>query len=249
MYPRLLRRIQAVLIDSVITPIVLFVSVFIVGIYSIDSDFIRGLLSLGPALSMEPLLVATTGGTIGHHIIGIKVRHVNEDRYITIFHAIFRFILKVLLGLPSLIFILTTRRHQAIHDLLSQSIVVHKSTDNLASNEALEERDNEIGYIYPRAIKRVLVIFTYIILITALISVMVRMSVSTNCLELGLCNSIDSTISYVAPLIFWSATYAVIVMGWNSRLYGCRRVCDEDAYPTNSDEAKNRAGNFNDKSN
>lgn len=224
MFPRLLRRIQAVLIDSIITPVVLISSIMLAGYLSLDSSFARGVLSFGPALSMEPLLVALTGGTIGHHIIGIKVRYANKDKNISIFHALFRFILKIFFGLPSLIFVLVTKRHQAIHDILSQAIVVHKSTDNLPTTELLKERIiEEDGYDYPSALRRVFVIFSYITLFLFIYGILIMLLMSDKCIEHDTCNNIDTMISKVSAILFWASVAFFIITGWKSKLYGCRR--------------------------
>ncbi len=224
MYPRLLRRIQAVLIDSVITPVVFFISIIVVGTLPTESSLLRGFFSFAPALSMEPLLVAFTGGTIGHHIIGLKVRYVQEDKYISIFHALLRFVLKIFLGLPSLILVLITKRHQAIHDALSQAIVVHKSTENLPNRELLEERiTEEEGFKYPSAVRRGVVTFTYLASFTVLLGIVFTALLSEECVQQDICNDNDKLLGLMYKILFWAVFLTTIIMGYKSRLYGCRR--------------------------
>lgn len=224
MYPRLIKRVRAVLIDSVITPVLLITSIVIAGSMAIESDLIRNLISFIPALSLEPILVAFTGGTIGHHLVGIKVRCVDEDKNISIFQAIIRFVLKVFLGLASLIMIFVTKRHQAIHDALSQSIVVHKSIEGLPASELIEERIvEEEGYLYPSVLRRVLVILGYGMLLYITLSVAVFGILSSECIQNGLCSKSENTMASVSSYIFLGILVGVVVVGWKSKLYGCRK--------------------------
>jgi len=224
LYPRLIKRVRAVLIDSVITPTLLFLSMVIVGGFAIESNLIRNVISFVPALSLEPLMVAFTGGTIGHHAVGIKVRYADEDKNISIIHAVFRFLLKLLLGLPSLVMVLITKKHQAIHDALSQSIVVHRSTEALPESEVLEERIiEEDGYIYPGIMRRVLVIVIYGFLVTTLLTAVFYGAVSSECMHNGTCSKSELTKATIINYGHYVTLIALIVLGWKSKLYGCRK--------------------------
>jgi hypothetical protein len=73
-YPRLVKRVRAVLIDSVLVPVVAITSLG-VGYGLGVTDFLwRALLVGVPVFILEPGLVTITGGTVGHHLVGIRVQ-------------------------------------------------------------------------------------------------------------------------------------------------------------------------------
>ena len=163
-YPRLLRRVQAVLIDSILIPIAFMLTLLLVGQFEVESIYIKAAALFLPIFILEPVMVAISGGTIGHHMLGIQVQSSNSGKNLNILLALLRFVIKTFLGWLSLIFVLITKRHQAIHDLLSMSVVINKS-DNLPSAEALPERSNqEDGYKYPPRFLRLFMIVLYILL-------------------------------------------------------------------------------------
>ncbi len=160
-YPRLLRRVQAVLIDSLIIPIVFIGVMLLVAQFNVENIYIKVSALILPFLILEPGLVAFTGGTIGHHILKIKVRSSKNDANLNIIFAVVRFVVKFILGWLSFVFILTTDKHQAIHDIVSGSIVVNIKSEGLSDKEALKERTESVGWRYPSAKRRTIVI-TYI---------------------------------------------------------------------------------------
>jgi uncharacterized RDD family membrane protein YckC len=139
-YPRLLRRVRAALIDSVV-----FASIIIGWFYSFEllenthAAIKVGLLVVA-YLIVEPALVSLTGGTIGHHLMGLRVRDAGVDERIGFIRATLRGLTRSLLGLFSLLFMFVTRRHQAIHDYFSRSIVVIEHPEDLPAREKFQER-------------------------------------------------------------------------------------------------------------
>ena len=165
-YPRLIRRVQACIIDSFIIVFILVGLFLLVTTFSVEPVWVRIAIVLVPVFFFEPVLVSYTGGTIGHHLLKLKVQDVSNTKNINIFLALIRFILKTLLGTISLIFVLTTRKHQAIHDFLANSIVAYKDPKQVPEYEALVERViEEEGYIYPSKLRRIAMIILYNILL------------------------------------------------------------------------------------
>lgn len=67
------------------------------------------------------------GGTLGHKIVGLKVkRESNSDKNINIIAAIFRFLMKALLGWISLVTVTSDDKKRAMHDSATGSIVLYK---------------------------------------------------------------------------------------------------------------------------
>jgi len=80
MYPRLIRRIQAVLIDSAVLLAVFVCSVAFAGYLKLENEFFGAVIALLPVILVEPLLVSIKGGTIGHHLLGLRVRNISNNK-------------------------------------------------------------------------------------------------------------------------------------------------------------------------
>lgn len=195
-----------------------------IGYLDVDNIYIKAAGLILPLFMFEPVLVSVTGGTIGHHIIGLRVQSCNSGNNLNIVLATIRFIIKALTGSLSFIFVLTTKRHQAIHDLISRSVVVNASSADLPETEALTERViQEEGYTYPSRILRITVITVYILVSFVALSLLAYTVTSQACLESDRCSTIDNIMVFILN-IFWLFTLGLtIVFGWRARLFGCRR--------------------------
>ena len=223
-YPRLLRRVQAVLIDSLIIPVALFTTITLIGYFEVENIYIKAAGLILPLFLLEPMLIATTGGTIGHHVIGIRVQSSDSENNLNIILASIRFIIKALFGWLSFIFVLTTKRHQAIHDLISRSVVVNKSSSNLPATEALSERVvQEEGYKYPSRALRIFMMVIYILFAFVALSLLDGLLTSQQCLEHSRCSTLETIIILSLSIIWLANVGLIIVFGWQGRLLGCRR--------------------------
>jgi uncharacterized RDD family membrane protein YckC len=223
-YPRLIKRVRAVLIDSVVVPIAAVVSLMVGYAAGITELWARVVLVAVPILIMEPGLVAWTGGTIGHHLVGVKVLKADGIHRLNFFAATLRAIVKFILGWFSLIFVLTTARHQAIHDLVVNSIVVHSDVSGLPSYEVLPERQVESNqYTYPAKWRRVLFIVMYWALCTIALIVFLALLSSENCSRFNRCTTSEVLASIVIQVVWLLTTGGLIVLGWSGRLPGAKR--------------------------
>lgn len=151
LYPRLIKRVRAVLIDSVLVPVTVFGTLILGDALGVSHPFAKAMLIAAPIFVLEPAFVAITGGTVGHHLMKIRVTRLDGAGKINILAATVRFIVKMLLGWMSFIFVLTTIKHQAVHDLIARSLVVHRDASGLPSYEVLPERKSDTeGYVLPR---------------------------------------------------------------------------------------------------
>jgi uncharacterized RDD family membrane protein YckC len=223
-YPRLVKRVRAVLIDSVLVPLSVLGTLFLGNEAGVSSGVGKVMLLVAPIFVLEPGLVALTGGTIGHHLQRIRVATLDGKRNINIFAATIRFIVKVLLGWLSFIVVLTTTKHQAVHDLLARSVVIHKDITGLPTFEVLQERHVESpAYVYPPAWRRVLVILGYAIVATFGLGVAMAVVSTEGCLAGRACTTADK-LWEIALSISWLAGLGwIAVRGWGGFLYGCRR--------------------------
>lgn len=223
-YPRLIKRIRAVLVDSVVVPAAA-VGALAAGYAFGVTDFLgRVLLVTVPVFVLEPGLVTFTGGTIGHHVVGIRVQKTDGSGNLDIFRATIRAIVKFVLGWLSFIFVLTTTRHQAIHDLIAGSIVVYRDTSGLPSYDVLTEREAESArFIYPAKWKRVLIALLYWVVMTILLFVALGFMVSGECTATRRCVVYEWIALFVIEIGWLVLTGTLVVLGWSGRLPGARR--------------------------
>ena len=139
MYPRLLRRVRAVLIDEVVLLAALAGWWATIGL-SDASAAVKVVALCLVFVAVDPILVAWTGGTVGHHLMGMKVRSATRDKRVNLWVATVRGLLRYLLGAVSMVLILVTKRHQAIHDLATGTIVVLRDPERFPSREKFSER-------------------------------------------------------------------------------------------------------------
>lgn len=122
-YPLLLRRIQALFIDSTLL-LLIMVMIMIATEDSSNAIAIRVVLILLISNLYEPLLTAYSN-TLGQQIMGIRVRKVNNPaERINLFESYKRFFIKGLLGWLSFITIHSNREHRAIHDFAGASVMI-----------------------------------------------------------------------------------------------------------------------------
>jgi uncharacterized RDD family membrane protein YckC len=77
----------------------------------------------GTLMFYEPAMVTWFGGTLGHRLFNLRVVDDGSEANPGLLKALGRFWAKVLLGLLSFLTMSFSRRHQALHDLLTRSTV------------------------------------------------------------------------------------------------------------------------------
>ena len=114
-YAGLPQRFRALMVDGLALAAILALSIWLVVMLDLRDHAIAPYLGLGPAILFDPLLVAFTGGSVGHHATGLRVRQLAQDSNVGLAPALLRFVIKTCLGWLSLVFVLTTKHHQGIH--------------------------------------------------------------------------------------------------------------------------------------
>ena len=223
-YSRFIRRVKAALVDSFVLALIM-VSVVpaLAGIESLP-HFFRILITLLPIFLFEPVLVTLTGGSPGHHLFRIKIRNIAEDRKLSILKSIIRFIVKAFLGFISLTLILFTKKHQALHDIASGSIVVLKSPEKYNEDEILKENVfKEKGYEYPHIARRIIVSLFYIVILNLLLGVPSVLFISEPCINGNVCSQQENVIQIVIGIFWIAASIAILINGLKGKAYGARR--------------------------
>jgi len=87
------------------------------------SDRIVLLLVVGIVFLYEPLFICLRGATIGHAAKHLRVISMTTGEPPSFLQALARYLIKMSLGLPSFVTMVFSRRHQAVHDMLTQTTV------------------------------------------------------------------------------------------------------------------------------
>jgi uncharacterized RDD family membrane protein YckC len=141
-YPGVADRVKAILADSMVLIIFLFIVTYTFSAFKHVPDSARIIAFIFIFFLYDPIFTSVFGGTIGHFVIGIRVkRDKNPMKNILFPLAIIRFFVKLLLGWISLLTVSGNRKRKAIHDYLVGSVVLYKgmSADKtIASLETLQ---------------------------------------------------------------------------------------------------------------
>lgn len=223
-YPRLIKRIRAALIDSVLLPVAVFSALILGEAFGVSYPSGKVMLILAPIFVLEPGLVAFTGGTVGHHLMKIRITRIDGRRNLNVVAATVRFIVKLLLGWLSFILVLTTAKHQAVHDFIARSMVIHKDTEGLPAFEVLPERMlDSVAFVYPSTWHRIIVITGYAILATVIFSIATALASTTECMESHRCTTLDKLFETILSISWIVGLGWLTVRGWNGMLYGCKK--------------------------
>ena len=123
----LFKRIKAALIDVALMVLMIFLLDAVFANITLASNTPKAILLFVLFFAYDPLATAFSGGTVGHHVMGITVkREGDEERNISLPAAVVRFLFKYVLGWISLITINFNSRSKAIHDMIVSSVVTYK---------------------------------------------------------------------------------------------------------------------------
>ncbi|MCG7873641.1 MAG: RDD family protein [Candidatus Thiodiazotropha lotti] len=223
-YPRLLRRVQALLIDSLIFFLIIFSWWMAFPLLEEQPTWIRLIYPACAWLIIDPVLVSFTGGTPGHHLRHIMVLKHSGNAKLGILQSLIRSLLKAVTGWWSFIFVLMTKRHQALHDLLAGSVVVIKQPERLPGFEQLEARfQDSDNYHYPSPAHKLSIILLYLTIETLAYIAVQAFLLSDSCLISQSCSPADSLISLLLSLLWLIGVTASLVLGWRGYLPGARR--------------------------
>ena len=124
-YPTIWLRIKAAAIDVVI---LLVLMIFVTHVFSFFEQVTNITKSIAVLLIFtlyDPMLTSIFGGTIGHIIVGIRVKNEKDlNRNIIFPFAVARFLIKVTLGWISVMTIMLNEKGKAVHDIAVKSVVI-----------------------------------------------------------------------------------------------------------------------------
>jgi len=118
-------RIKAMIVDSIILIIAMYLSSFLLGQFEEVPDAVRITIFVALFLLYEPLFVSQFGGSIGHTFFDLTVRkEADLQKKIGFPAAVLRFVIKTLLGWLSLLTVSSNEKKKAIHDWAVASVIV-----------------------------------------------------------------------------------------------------------------------------
>ncbi len=229
-YARFLPRLRAIIVDVMILLLVLFAAIAI-GTTARSDNLARplGFAVVAFWLLYEPLFVAFAGGTLGHIMSNLRVVDDRTGGNVSFLKAVARLIIKGLLGWVSFVTMLTTRRSQAMHDLITSSTVQIRDISKAGSKQFIRERTEFSSPSMPSWPQRALVVLVYVAIVTGLcfalaIGLADLEVFSANCLDNDICNPKESAIFTVIAGLWIGGSIVALALGWNGRLYGARRT-------------------------
>jgi uncharacterized RDD family membrane protein YckC len=224
-YPRLVRRFQGVFIDGFVVPLCAMGTLVALTYAGVESTWVKVLCPLLVVFTLDPIAVSATGGSVGHHLVGLRVRKARADERIGIVAAVVRFVVKAVFGVPAFFVAFLNRRRQGLHDLAAGSLIVHKSTEGLPAYELLPARTSEDEHVaYVSVARRILVIVLYWVLLYVAASLVIAAITWGPCIDSGRqCTPTQAYAAMSVSLLLLASAVAVAVLGWLGRLYGCRK--------------------------
>lgn len=220
-YPKVFLRVKGMLLDSLILGVLIYSPVFVVVELGIESPALKALFMLIPALLFEPLCVCFSGGSIGHHYAGLQVADAKSGKKLNFFMSLVRFLIKIPLGLVSLVSILITKRHQAIHDYLSHSVMIFKLGASAPEHHKLIERSVEEMADGPSVFRRLVVILAFCSLWLIVIGFVLTLAASKKCIENpDFCSQTENSMANSITLLALGVIFILVILGLMSKLPG-----------------------------
>ena len=131
-FPDVSERVKAAITDSIVIGLFMLGVVYIFSNIEKVPDFARILAFIFIFVLYDPLFTSLFGATIGHMLIGIRVkRESNYEKNIIFPLAIIRFVFKAFLGVISLLTVSSHEKKKAIHDLLVGSVVLYDKKEDI----------------------------------------------------------------------------------------------------------------------
>jgi uncharacterized RDD family membrane protein YckC len=224
-YPRLVRRLRGLFIDSLVVPLATMATLVALTYAGVENTWIKIACPVLVVLLLEPVAVSVTGGSIGHHLTGLRVRKERADERINVLAATVRFVVKAIFGLPAFFVAFVTQKRQGLHDLAAKSLIVHKSGASLPAYEIVPARtaDDEQA-TYASAWQRMLVILLYWVLLYVAINVVLAAIMFGPCMNSpDRCTAAQQAGAALGLVTLLGAFATTAVLGWRGRLYGCRK--------------------------
>jgi uncharacterized RDD family membrane protein YckC len=218
------RRFRALVLDSVVYALSLGLFVVLLEVVGSQRALTAAIFALwlGFAFLYEPVLVWRRGATLGHAWANIRVVDLRSGGNPTFIQAGIRFLLKAVAGLLAFVFMGTTRRHQALHDIVCGTTVEIRDPERADGVDYVEERKPDSLTTSAPAWRRIVVVLLYSMLILIPFAILLGVIQSEACLTENRCSASERLAGSVCGFAWLGAQALVIIYGWRGRLLGAR---------------------------
>lgn len=227
-YARFVRRFRGIVIDWIIMMLILFGALFVASIVAADHVArVLGIVVVLTLLLYEPILVSTTGSTIGHYMANLRVVDDRSHGNVSFLKAVARLIIKSVLGWYSFITMTATRRNQALHDKLTASTVQIRDRAKAQPWHYIAERTELDSPNMPSRTRRVVAILVYLLLAfvgTVVVETILLAThlISPACIDADRCSAGERWTNITVGAIWLIGCAWLIVLGWRGKLWGAR---------------------------
>jgi uncharacterized RDD family membrane protein YckC len=230
-YARFSRRFRGIVIDWMIAMAILFGALMLASEVRNDNfSRVLGILVISTLLLYEPVLVSSTGSTLGHYFTNLRVVDERSGGNVSFLKACARVAIKGVLGLYSFVILAATRRNQAVHDLLTRSTVRVRDPAKASPGQYVSESSDPSGINLPSRWRRVTVICAYVVLMFVVyLAVMMGLNaagvMSDACVSsVNRCSAGERLFDTAAAVLVLLLMALIIARGWKGRLFGARKA-------------------------
>lgn len=229
LYGRMRRRIEVMMIDNMLFLLLVVVSLSLATATDTNSvSRIVGYSAAAVLVLYEPLLVSFAGGTLGHTLRNLRVVDACTGSNLSVKKAFARFTIKLVLGVVSFISMLVTKRHQAIHDVVTGSAVQVRDPAKARGGDFHRARSDAEMASMPSLSQRIIIALGHIaisfIVFAVAIAVQQGFELTPPCSIKGpWCVNGEHVASLAMSSIWLLAVVVLLVQGLRGKLWGARR--------------------------
>jgi hypothetical protein len=192
-----------------------------------------------PPLLLEPILISFLGYTLGQYLFGITVIRIDSGGKCPFHASLLRYIAKTVLGSFSMVYMLFSKRHQAIHDHLAKTLVVlspkriQQNLEFASYGETELTFEVDLVYVYPSAVRRFALFCVWVVIALFVLSILAQFAAQL----LIPCYTVDTEkmpkqievlLDFSFPVIF----IGLAVLASKGRLPGAKRKSKNTASKT-----------------
>jgi uncharacterized RDD family membrane protein YckC len=231
-YATFTSRLRAFVIDTVCLWVP-FLALFFLGETTSGvpgTTLVTWLLMFAWLLLYDPVMVSRRGATVGHAVAHLRVVDARTGRPPSFGRAFARGLIKLMLGVLSFFTMELTRRHQAVHDMVTHTTVQVAESEELVEFHADQAEDPDV--VLPSRLRRLVVIAAYLVVLYCVFVAYVVLLDATGCIRRAAiegalstrnCNPGREALIEVTTWVWLALSVTMIIAGWKGLLLGARR--------------------------
>lgn len=223
LYGRFSARLRAFYIDVIVTLVAMAAALIVATVA--ESEFVSrvvGFSFLVALVLFEPILVSTFGSSVGHYLNNLRVVDNRTGGRVDFGKAVARTAIKFALGVYSFVSMMTTSRHQALHDWMTASTVQIRNPEIARPSDYVHERVELSRPEMPSWYRRVAVIVGHLVLMAVGAQVVALLLLSKGCITSERCTPLDDVLVFFIGLGAIVLALFTVGFGWRGKLYGAR---------------------------